>query len=143
MKPIRIASDSPWEKRYGYARAVRRGDFVAVSGTVACDAGGRAVGADAYAQTSAILGQIGVALSRAGGRLEDVVRLRVYHAGADVADGFTRALGEAFPEGAPALTSVRVAALVAEEFLLEIEAEAVLPGPSRRERADEHDEPVD
>lgn len=134
MRRERIVTDNPWERHFGYARAVRAGSFVAISGTVAAGSDGRAVGAGAYEQTTEILRRIERTLERADGALSDVVRLRVYFADASVADGFTRALGEAFPSGAPALTAVRVAALVAPEFLLEIEAEAIVAGGPAGER---------
>lgn len=132
----RVGSDTPWERRYGYARAVRSGPFVAVSGTVAADREGRAVAGDAYGQARAIFRRIAEALARLGADPSDVVRLRVHFAEGDVAEGFDRALREAFPAGAPALTTVRVAALAAPEFLLEVEADAVLPmaAPRREER---------
>lgn len=133
----RASSDSPWEKRYGYARAVRRGSFVAVSGTVACGADGSAIGSDAYVQTRSILARIERALEETGASLADVVRLRVSFADGDVADGFARALAERFPDGAPALTTVRVVRLVSDEFLLEIEADAVVAEAPPRGRPDE------
>lgn len=140
MQRERIVTDNPWERHYGYARAVRAGSFVAVSGTVAAGGDGRASGADAYEQATEIFTRIARTLERVDGGLADVVRLRVYYAEPSVADGFTRALNEAFPEGAPALTAVRVPALVAPEFLLEIEAEAILshavPAARRPDDAD-------
>jgi enamine deaminase RidA (YjgF/YER057c/UK114 family) len=131
----RVGSDTPWERRYGYPRAVRSGFTIAVSGTVAADRDGRPLAADAYGQSRAILRRIGEALAHLGADLGDVIRLRVHFAGADVADGFAQALREEFPAGAPALTTVRVAALAAPEFLLEIEADAVLPVTAPRREA--------
>lgn len=135
MKRGRFTTGDSWERRFGYARAVRTGSFVAVSGTVAADREGRVVGGDAYEQTREILSKIDRVLNHAGGSLADAVRLRVYYAGGDVAAGFSRALAEAFPDGAPALTTVRVVALVAPEFLLEIEADAVIA--TGRERSED------
>ncbi|HEV8268222.1 MAG TPA: Rid family hydrolase, partial [Thermoanaerobaculia bacterium] len=137
MKKVRVGTGTPWEKQYGYARALRLGSVVAVSGTVAADDAGRAVADDAYGQTRAILSRIGEALERTGARLADVVRLRVYHADPAVGDGFGRALAEIFPYGAPALTAVRVAALSSPDFLLEIEADAVVD--NERDN-DDHDD---
>lgn len=135
MKRRRFTTGGIWERRFHYARAVRHGSFIAVSGTIAADREGRAVGDAAYEQTNEILSRIGDVLGQAGGSLADAVRLRVYHAGGDVASGFSKALAEAFPDGAPALTTVRVVALVAPEFLLEIEADAVLA--TGRERSED------
>lgn len=132
MRQLRISTGSPWEKAFGYPRLVRAGSFVAVSGTVAADPAGRPVGTTAYEQTAAILAVVAEALERAGGRLSDVVRLRVLYADPDVAPGFFRALTEAFPGGYPALTTARVVCLVSPEFLVEIEADAVVAGPPER-----------
>lgn len=147
MQRERIVTDNPWERHYGYARAVRAGSFVAVSGTVAAGSDGRASGTDAYTQATEIFARIERTLERVDGGLADVVRLRVYFADPSVAEGFTRALTEAFPGGAPALTAVRVPALVAPEFLLEIEAEAILshaaPADRRRGAPDDDVETAD
>lgn len=125
----RISDGGPWEARFGHARAVRSGPFVAVSATAAVDDSGRAVSLDAEGQTAEILRRIAEALRRTGARLSDVVRLRVYHAGADVSAGFARAVRNAFPGGVPAVTTVHVASLPTPELLLEIEAEAFLSEP--------------
>jgi len=138
MKTSRVTSGTPWEQHFGYARAVRRGAFAAVSGTVASDASGQPLGGDAYEQTRVILRRIGEALVLLGGAgLSEVVRLRVLFADAGVAEGFRRALEEAFPAGAPALTAQRVVALVDPAYLLEIEADAILsPEPLARRDED-------
>jgi enamine deaminase RidA (YjgF/YER057c/UK114 family) len=127
VKRARVGSDSPWEARYGTARAVRRGDFVAVAAIAASGPDGRALAPDAHGQSRAILERLSRALRDAGASLSDVVRLRVYYADPSVSDGFGRALAEAYPGGAPAVTTVRVVALATAELLLEIEADAVLP----------------
>ena len=136
MKRRRVETGNPWERRFGYARAVRAGGFVAVAGTVAADEAGLPLARDPYGQAAAIFRMIGEALGLLGGSLADVVRVRVLYVSPDVASGFLEALSEAFPAGAPALTTMRVAELVGPEYLLEIEADAVIeesPGPGRRE----------
>lgn len=136
MRSRRATSDSPWERTHGYARAVRRGNVVAVSPIAACDADGRVVGSDALAQGRAIFARLARVLGEVGAALEDVVRLRVYYVGGDVAEGFMRAFHETFEDAVPALTTVHVVSLSSAEFLLEVEADAVL-ADAPRSRADE------
>lgn len=125
MRRTRVESGSPWERRFGYARAVRAGALVAVSGTVAADEAGLPLARDPYGQAAAIFGKIDQALAKAGSSLADVVRLRVAYTNPDVAPGFLEALTEAFPGGVPALTTLHVVSLAGPEFLLEVEADAV------------------
>jgi enamine deaminase RidA (YjgF/YER057c/UK114 family) len=127
VRRARVGSDSPWEARYKTARAVRRGEFVAVAAIAASGSDGRALATDAHGQARAIFERLSRALAGAGAALSDVVRLRVYYVDPAISDGFERALAEAFPGGAPAVTTVHVVALATEELLLEIEADAVLP----------------
>jgi len=131
---LRIETDNPWERTFGYARAIRVGGFVAVSGLVASRPDGSAIGDTPYEQTAAILGKLKDVLGKTGAGLSDVVRLRVLYTDTGIAEGFLRALSEAFPDGAPTLTAVRVAGLVSPEFQLEIEADAIVDAGRTRER---------
>jgi enamine deaminase RidA (YjgF/YER057c/UK114 family) len=122
-----IASGAPWEAVVGYSRAVRIGNIVEVSGTTAVDERGAVVGqGDAYEQTKFILAKIERALAEAGARLEDVIRTRIYVTDITLWQEVGRAHGEVFRDIRPVTTMVQVAALIAPEFLVEIEASAVL-----------------
>jgi enamine deaminase RidA (YjgF/YER057c/UK114 family) len=133
MKPQhteRISSGSPWEDVVGYSRAVRVGQIIHVAGTTATLHGEVQCVGDAAGQTRVILNIIQAALERLGGRMEDVVRTRMYVTDIGQWEAVGRAHGEVFAQIRPAASMVQVAALIDPEHLVEIEAEAILPLPS-------------
>jgi enamine deaminase RidA (YjgF/YER057c/UK114 family) len=118
-----ISSDYPFEGTYGYARAVRVGDQIFVSGTTAHPPH---LDGDAYVQLKDAIARVDAALGEAGAELRHVVRTVVYVL--DVADAHhvARAHGETCGSSRPASTLVQVAALTPAAARVEIEATAIV-----------------
>jgi aryl-alcohol dehydrogenase-like predicted oxidoreductase/enamine deaminase RidA (YjgF/YER057c/UK114 family) len=121
----RVLTGTVWEERAGFARAIRAGDRVLVSGTTATHGTRLIGGSDAEAQAHAVIDKIEGALRSLGAKLDDVVRTRVFVTRPEDADAVTRAHGRRFGAIQPANTLV-VAGLVGEGYLVEMEAEALL-----------------
>jgi len=123
-----ISSGSPFEPIVGFSRAVRVGNVIAVSGTTAGSSGKPVAIGDPAAQTRAILETIEKALKDAGAGLENVVRTRIYLTDISHFEAVGRVHGEFFGDIRPANSTLQVTAFVRPEWLVEIEADAVIPG---------------
>jgi enamine deaminase RidA (YjgF/YER057c/UK114 family) len=115
-----------WEDIIGYSRAVKVGNIIEVTGTVAADENGIVGKDDAYEQTKFIIKKIEAVLQRAGASLEDVVRTRMFVTDVTRWEEYGKAHGEAFGKIKPCTTMVGVAALIEPGYLIEIEATAIV-----------------
>ncbi|SFN70955.1 Predicted oxidoreductase [Algoriphagus ornithinivorans] len=118
-------SGTIWEDIAGFSRAVRKGNQISVSGTTATHGSFAMGGSDPAAQTHFIIDKLEGAIQALGGKLEDVIRTRIFIRNISDWEAVARAHGERFAEIQPANTMVR-AELIGDEYLVEIEAEAVV-----------------
>ena len=128
MSPVgrRISSGSPFERAYGYSRAVVSGEEIHVSGTTGYDYERMTMPDDPAAQTRNIYATLAAVLKEAGAELKDVVRLRTYVTDPAFCEPALKVQGEVFGEIRPAATIVVVAGLLRPEMKVEIEADARL-----------------
>jgi len=122
----RVRSASAYESLVGFARAVRRGSRIVVSGTAPLGPDGETVVGDAYDQAKRCYEIILEAIEALGGDLEDVVRTRIFVTDAADWESIGRAHGEFFRDVYPAATLVVVKGLLDPRWKVEIEAEAEL-----------------
>jgi enamine deaminase RidA (YjgF/YER057c/UK114 family) len=122
-----VQSGAPWEAVAGYARAVRVGDTIHVSGTTAQGPDGELVGVDdPAAQTRRCLQIIDEALQELDAGLHHVVRTRMYVTDISRWEPVARVHGEVFADIRPATAMVEVSGLVDPRMLVEIEAVAIV-----------------
>jgi len=120
------SSGARWEPIVGYSRAVRSGNVIAVTGTVGINADGTYAPSVAE-QTARALEIIRAALGALGGRLEHVIRTRMFVTDISRWEEVAAAHGTVFREIRPATTMVEVARLIDTDAQIEIEADAIVP----------------
>jgi enamine deaminase RidA (YjgF/YER057c/UK114 family) len=122
-----VSSGSKYEPRIGFSRAVRVGNVVSVAGTAPIGPDGKTAGpGDPAAQTRRCLEIIRAALEVAGASMADVVRTRIFMTRIGDWEKVGEVHGEFFREIRPASTMVQVDRLIDPEWLVEIEADAVI-----------------
>lgn len=127
MQRTNYSSGAQWEGSIGYSRAIKVGNVIEVSGTVAVDEASNLIGeGDAYLQTKAIIQKIEAILQQAGATLADVVRTRMFVTDISKWEAYGRAHGDAFGSIKPCTSMVEVQRLIRPEYLIEIEATAII-----------------
>lgn len=122
-----VSSGSPYEPIIGFSRAVRVGGIIAVGGTAPIGLDGKTVGiGDPAAQTKRCFEIIEQALKDAGAGLEHIVRTRTFLTDVSQWEEIGRAHGEIFNSIRPASTMVQVTGFLDPDWLVEIEADAVI-----------------
>lgn len=122
----RLPDEGGFGSQAGYSRAVRHGEFIAVSATAALDNGTVIHAGDAYAQTRVVLDRALAAARELGGERENVIRTRLLLAPSCDWRAVVRAHKETFGDAPPANTTYYVGALIPPGALVEVELDAVV-----------------
>ncbi|SEA04377.1 Enamine deaminase RidA, house cleaning of reactive enamine intermediates, YjgF/YER057c/UK114 family [Flavobacterium gillisiae] len=126
MKRENVLTGSPWEDKMGYCRAVRIGNIIEVSGTVAIVDGEKVKADDAYSQTFNILERVEKVLEDLDASMNDVIRTRIFTTDINSFEAVAKAHAEFFKDVKPTTGFYEISKLVAPEYLVEIEFTAVL-----------------
>ena len=133
MSRQHVSSGSPYEPRLGISRAVRSGHFIAVAGTAPIGPDGKTVGiGDATVQARRCIEIIRNALEQAGSGLSDVIRTRILLTHIEDWESVGQVHGEFFGSIRPANTVMQVTRFIDPDWLVEIEADAVIEEQSRK-----------
>ncbi|HYH70579.1 MAG TPA: RidA family protein [Methyloceanibacter sp.] len=127
---LRVSSGSKYEPIIGFSRAVRSGNMIAVGGTTAGSGGQPVAIGDPAAQTRAIIEIIAKALEDAGAGLQHVIRTRIYLVDIAHWEEVGRVHGEFFGDIRPASSILEVSRFISPDWLVEIEADAIVDGPN-------------
>ena len=127
MQRTNYSSGAKWEDIVGYSRAVKIGNVIEVTGTVAVDDNSLLVGKDnAYEQTRFIITKIEKILQQAGASLNDVVRTRMFVTDISLWEEYGKAHGEFFKHIRPCTSMIEISSLIEKDYMIEIEATAIL-----------------
>ena len=126
MSRQNIITGSTWEEKMGYCRAVRIGNIIEVSGTVAIVDGEKVKAGDAYAQTLNILERVEKVLEEAGAGMKDVVRTRIFTTNISQFDNIAKAHVAYFKDIKPTTGIYEISNLISPEYMVEIEFTAIL-----------------
>jgi enamine deaminase RidA (YjgF/YER057c/UK114 family) len=127
MQRTNYSSGSKWEDIVGYSRAVKVGNVVEVTGTVATGDDGQVVGkGNPYEQTKFIYQRIEKVLQQAGASMKDVVRVRMFVTDISRWQEYGKAHSEFFLSIKPCNTMVEISALIEPDYMIEIEATAII-----------------
>jgi enamine deaminase RidA (YjgF/YER057c/UK114 family) len=127
MKRENILTGSPWEDKMGYCRAVRIGNIIEVSGTVAIIDGNIVKADDAHAQTLNILERVEKVLEDLNASMKDVIRTRIFTTDVSTFEAVATAHAQFFKDIKPTTGFYGINQLVAPEYLVEIEFTAIAP----------------
>jgi enamine deaminase RidA (YjgF/YER057c/UK114 family) len=126
MERKNILTGSPWEDKMGYCRAVRIGNIIEVSGTVAIIDGDKVKADDAYAQTLNILERVEKVLEELNAGMKDVIRTRIFTTDVSTFENVAKAHATFFKDIKPTTGFYGINQLVAPEYLVEIEFTAIV-----------------
>lgn len=126
MERKNILTGSPWEDKMGYCRAVRIGNIIEVSGTVAIVDGEKVKADDAQAQTLNILERVEKVLEELNVSMKDVIRTRIFTTDINSFEAVATAHATFFKDIKPTTGFYEISKLVAPEYLVEIEFTAVV-----------------
>ncbi|MCZ6788682.1 MAG: RidA family protein [Chloroflexi bacterium] len=125
--PREFINPSAIHKPTGYTHVVKSGNIVFIAGQVGMDRDGKVVGeGDIEAQTRQTLANLETAVKAAGGKKEDILSITTYILDRDDLPGLRKARGDFFGDNPPASTLLVISGLARPEFLIEIEARAVI-----------------
>ena len=127
MQRTNYSSGAKWEDIVGYSRAVKIGNVIEVTGTVAVDENNLLIGkGNAYEQTKFIIAKIEKVLQQAGASLKDVVRTRLFVTDISRWEEYGKAHGEFFKDIKPCTSMIEISSLIDKDYMIEIEATAIL-----------------